>query len=304
MNIWQDDRLVWNEYCATFFGQNPNIIRDGCQPVRLEHEAGGERAIILIHGLSDSPWFLHDLAEFFHFELGYDVYLPLLAGHGLREPGNSMEKVTLGQWKKNIEFAIDFVFRRKKIRPLSIGGLSMGGAFSYYYGCTHDAINGDLFLFSAAFGLRDGFLAIEGRVKEFLLRTPVIRLWRESRDLIGENPYRYEYVSINSVKELVKLMVEIRKLNRSFSGEILFPRRVFSAFSEFDNVVSLKALENFFLVVGKKQLTDYRIHATEQVAHASLVLKKPIRGADSGILERENPLFGRMVEKIAAMAGL
>ncbi len=291
---------VWQEYSEAFCRNTRNEIREGCGPVRLEHVPGSERAIILIHGLSDSPWFLRGLAEFFHFRLGYDVYLPLLAGHGLKDPKKSMDTVSFEQWKENMEFAIDSVSRGHRDRLLSIGGLSMGGALSYYYGCTHTAIDGELFLFSAAFGLKDGFLGIEGRVKEFLLRTPVIRLLKKENNLIGKNPYRYEYVSVNSVRELVRLMAEIRKLNRIFSGSRSFPRSVFSAFSEFDDVVSLRALRTLICVVGGKQLTEFCIPATEKVDHASVVLKKPICGDNGVILEQENPLFNSMVEKIAA----
>lgn len=296
---------LWREYYEAFHSNTCNTrdeIREGCGPVRLEHAVGSRRAIILIHGLSDSPWFLRGLAEFFHFRLGYDVYLPLLAGHGLKDPKKSMDTVSLEQWKENIEFAIDSVSRKHKGRQLSVGGLSMGGALSYYFGCTHAAIDGELFLFSAAFGLKDGFLGVEGKVKELLLRTPVTRLLKEKNNLIGKNPYRYEYVSINSVKELVRLMDEIRKLNRVFVGSRPFPGSVFSAFSEFDDVVSLRALRTLISVVGGQHLTEFRIPAAEKVDHASLVLKDPICGDNAEILERENPLFEPMVEKIAAMS--
>ncbi|WP_457576871.1 alpha/beta hydrolase [Desulfomarina sp.] len=305
MKIWTEDIefVMWEEYCTVFYPHRLDEIREGCSPVRLEHATGSERAVILIHGLSDSPWFLRGLAAFFHFRLGYDVYLPLLAGHGLKDPEKSMDSVSLEQWKENVEFAINSVSGKYKGRQLSVGGLSMGGALSYYFGCTNDAIDGELFLFSAAFGLKDGFLGIEGRVKELLLRTPVTRLWKENKELTGKNPYRYEYVSINSVKELARLMDEIRKLNKFFSRSGSFPKPVFSAFSEFDDVVSLRALKNLISVVGGEQLTEFRIPAAEKVDHASLVLNKPICGASGKILEGENPLFEPMVESIAAMVG-
>ncbi|BCL62338.1 hypothetical protein DGMP_30310 [Desulfomarina profundi] len=296
--------VLWREYSEAFCRNTRDEIREGCGPVKLEHTPGSGRAIILVHGLSDSPWFLRGLATFFHLRLGYDVYLPLLAGHGLKDPGKSMDTVSLEQWKENMEFAIDFVSRKHKGRLLSIGGLSMGGALSYYYGSGHAAITGELFLFSAAFGLKDGFLGIEGRMKELLLRTPVTRLFEKKNNLIGKNPYRYEYVSINSVRELVRLMDEIRKLNRLFSESRSFPKSVFSAFSEFDDVVSLRALKTLISVVGKQQLTEFRIPATEKVEHASLVLENPICGDNAAVLERENPLFESMVGKIAAMVRL
>ena len=82
---------------------------------------------VLVHGLTDSPWFLQFLASHFHNQLGYDVYLPLLHMHGLREP-HQMRGVSLGQWQENVRFAIHTAAGRS--RHVAVGGLSTGGALS------------------------------------------------------------------------------------------------------------------------------------------------------------------------------
>ena len=86
---------------AYFSGET---IRDGCHARKLVHGVEAEKAIVLVHGLSDSPYFLSAVGEFFHFELGYDVYLPLLYGHGLKNP-DGVQKASLEEWKKNVRFA-------------------------------------------------------------------------------------------------------------------------------------------------------------------------------------------------------
>jgi esterase/lipase len=48
---------------------------------------------VLIHGLTDSPYFMTAIGEYFFGNLGYNVYLPLLQCHGLKEPKGVVLKV-------------------------------------------------------------------------------------------------------------------------------------------------------------------------------------------------------------------
>jgi len=159
-----EDKTIWHEYYAEFPYFSEQAVRAGCQPRKMEHATRGKKAIVLVHGLSDSPHFVRAIGEFFHFKLGYDVYLPLLQGHGLKIPGG-MKGVSLRAWKENVEFAIGAALTSEN--SLSIGGLSMGGALSFCMSVTHPAVSGDLYLFSAAFGLPEGWLGFSGRIKEF-----------------------------------------------------------------------------------------------------------------------------------------
>jgi esterase/lipase len=247
--------------------------------------------------LSDSPHFLRAIGEFFHLKLGYDVYLPLLQGHGLKKP-DGMDGVSLQTWKKNVEFAIDTAAISEK--SLSIGGLSTGGALSFYMGATHPAITGDLYLFSAALGLYDGRLGIIGRVLEFLLRTPFTRLTGNTKmQLIGPNPYRYASVSINSAKELSRLIREINGLIHSFKLNRNFKKRIFSVSSEYDNVISLRAINRLRQITEKDDFVQYSIRKSLKVDHACVVLKDPIYTAGARLgeppLEKANPEFPQIM---------
>ncbi len=81
-----EEKTIWREYYAEFPCFSDGAVRGGCQPRKMEHDIRAEKAIVLVHGLSDSPHFLRAVGEFFHFKLGYDVYLPLLQGHGSSLP--------------------------------------------------------------------------------------------------------------------------------------------------------------------------------------------------------------------------
>ena len=292
-----EDRTIWHEYYTEFPSFSDGAVRDGCQPRKMEYGTRAEKAIVLVHGLSDSPHFLRAIGEFFHFKLGYDVYLPLLQGHGLRKP-DAMNGVSLQTWKKNVEFAIDSAGTSEN--SLSIGGLSMGGALSFYMGATHPAITGDLYLFSAALGLYDGGLGIVGRILEFLLRTPFTRLTGNTKmPLIGPNPYRYSSISVNSAKELSSLIREINGLIRSFKLNKNFKKRIFSVSSEYDNVISLRAISGLRQITEKDHLVQYTIRKSLKVDHACVVLKDPIYAAGARLgeppLEKANPEFPQIM---------
>lgn len=81
--------------------------------------------VLLLHGLTDSPYYLKDIAKSLYFD-GYDVYVPLLSGHGIDD--KSMGHINYEQWlseSKNIihDLTIDG-------HPLILGGFSNGGLLS------------------------------------------------------------------------------------------------------------------------------------------------------------------------------
>ena len=294
------DTTAWPEYYDEFPCFSEKLIRKGCQPKKLEYTTSADKAIVLVHGLSDSPYYLGAIAEFFHFELGYDVYLPLLQGHGLINPGN-MEGVALQEWKKNVRFAIRSAALPDRLPAL--GGLSTGGALSLYMACTETAVNRDIYLFSAALGLKDGWLGIGGSVKEFLLQTTLAGLIGNIKvELIGPNPYRYGYVSLNGAKQLAHLIGEINEKIRSFPSGDCFAKRIFSVSTEYDDVVSLRAINDLGKITRQGDFVQYVIAKEKRVEHAAIVLKDPVyandRGADDHPLEDANVDFSAMMAAV------
>ncbi|MBW1637235.1 MAG: hypothetical protein JRJ68_13300 [Deltaproteobacteria bacterium] len=290
---------MWSEYYSEFPYFSEELIRDGCHPRKMVHEVAAEKAIVLVHGLSDSPYFLSAVGDFFHFELSYDVYLPLLYGHGLKDPDGA-RGASLEEWKKNVRFAIHTAAGSGRF--LSVGGLSTGGTLSLYMGCNDPLVTGDVYLFAAALGLKEGWLGIAGSVKEFLLRLPLILPANNRAPLIGSNPYRYDYVSLNGARELIHLIVELGGVIESAISGGHFPQHIFSVSTEYDDVVSLKAIDKLREVAEPGNFSQYIIPENLQVEHASIVLEDPIFAIDAEAgdspLEKANPEFFEMMEAI------
>ncbi|HHE07848.1 MAG TPA: hypothetical protein ENL01_02950 [Chlorobaculum parvum] len=173
----------WLGYYERFAYFSPQNVRDGCYPRILEHSGPVEKASVLVHGLSDSPWFMTAIGDYFFHHLGYNVYLPLLHCHGLKEP-NGMEEAELEEWKSNTSFAINAA--AAKAGEISIGGLSTGGALSFYMAAINPKIQGALYLFSAALDLAGGPFGLIGEIKEKLLLTFLADLLDFNSPLIGD----------------------------------------------------------------------------------------------------------------------
>jgi len=290
---------LWPEYSQAFPEFSDATVRTGCEPRRLLHSTTTGKAIVLVHGLTDSPYFMSALADYFFAVLGYDVYMPLLQCHGLKEP-NGMAGVSLAEWKRNVDFALDEAAGRSG--KVSIGGLSTGGALSFYMSCTCKKVTGDLYLFSAALGLAPVMQVIPGWLQEWLLRIPLITLFDNGKPLIGENPYRYERVSLNCARELAFLIKENKRLRSSFSTQNLFGKRIFAVTTEFDIVVNVSAVKSLKEIVDGGNFVVFNIEKKAQVEHACVVLQEPVYAIDAQPsdppLEKANPYFTDMIEQM------
>ena len=286
----------WLGYYERFSYFSPKKVRDGCHPRVMEHLESPEKAIVLVHGLTDSPYFMTAIGDYFFKNLGYNVYMPLLHGHGLKKP-KGMEGVELEEWKANVNFAIKSAASHSG--QISVGGLSTGGALSFYMAATKPKINGALYLFSAALDLAGGPLGLIGEIKERLLRTFLADVLDNQKPLIGDNPYRYNHIDMDGAQELARLIKETDTIIDGFNQKDPFPKRVFAAHSECDTTADISGIEALQKVSVPGRFNFFRIPEHLGVSHASLVLKDPISKRGK-ILEKANPQFEEMMEAIAA----
>jgi alpha-beta hydrolase superfamily lysophospholipase len=112
--------------------------------------------VLLLHGLTDSPYSVRAAAEAFH-RRGYYVLAPRLPGHGTTP--SSLATATWRDWVPIVRVAAEHV--RSVVGPdgeFLLGGYSNGGALAIHH--TLDALAGDgaelpdrLYLFSPAVGV-------------------------------------------------------------------------------------------------------------------------------------------------------
>ena len=296
MSASETREYEWAAYYARFNYFSSNKVRPGCYPRVMEHPDPTEKSIVLVHGLTDSPYFMTAIAEFFFGELGYNVYLPLLHCHGLKEP-RGMEDVKLDEWKVNVSFAIKTA--AAKSQTVSIGGLSTGGTLSLFMAATRPRIGGALYLFSAALGLAGGPFDLLGKIKQILLKSQLAAdILDSSKPLIGENPYRYGHMDMDGARELARLIKETDDILDDFNQKTPFPNRVFAAHSEADATAAIANIKDLESRSGPGRFEFYRIPKEREVSHASLVLLDSIPPGAAEPLESANPCFHEMMEAI------
>ncbi|HAV44205.1 MAG TPA: esterase, partial [Halomonas sp.] len=71
-------------------------IADLISPFELK-QADSRKAVLLIHGLTDSPFTYHDLAQVY-YQQGYTVRTILLPGHGTAAA--ALQEVDADDWRK------------------------------------------------------------------------------------------------------------------------------------------------------------------------------------------------------------
>ncbi|WP_373542756.1 alpha/beta hydrolase [Chamaesiphon sp.] len=287
----------WDDYYTDYFYKQKSEVRDRCHPQIFKYDDGQPRnAIVLVHGLTDSPYFMRDIGEYFCTEMGFDVYIPLLRAHGLKEP-EDMKDASLIEWRKDVRFAVDVAKESKG--KVSIGGLSTGGTLSVEMALTNtQSIDGGVFLFSAALGLASH----AGNLAKIFLRTPLAKFFdyiddsNLTNDSPSGNPYRYSKMDIGAAAKLSELMKEIDGLTNN--NVLIQP--LFAAHSEADTTANIDEIEE--LVNRSKKAEMFRIGKNFAVPHASIVLKSPVLSFNNSPLEPSNPFFDKMTKSLHTFA--
>ena len=223
--------------------------------------------VILVHGLTDSPYYMDAIGRRFH-AAGATVVFPLLPGHGLLEPDKAMEDDELAKkWKATVDSAVDIAHRLGE--RVSIGGLSTGGALAVNKALRDPAtINGGVFLFSAALDV--------GTLNQFLgggvLLAPIYARNKDG-DYRGTapNPYKYPKFSQFGGMQLTR----VTKENKALLEEDGFTQPTFAVHSIHDTAALIKGIGALFRA-HKGTAISIVLAQNPPVAHASVVLEEDI----------------------------
>jgi len=260
-------------------------LREDNYPNILYHGHKTDHVIVLIHGFTDSPYYMKDIAELFYLQ-GANVILPLLPGHGLSSTDDALKKLQdFGldkKWKEEVDTIVEIA--QMIGTNVSIGGLSTGGALSVNKVLRDSQqINGGIFLFSAALSV--------GKKNESAKKCPIIQplvmLYESSRFFIkklfgqihnDEDPYKYSFFSKVGALELVDIINENNKLLNQEGTVITQP--IFAAHSDSDETAKKEGIVNLLSHKFDTNICSDResfyIEKDLKVEHANLVLKNDI----------------------------
>lgn len=185
---------------------------------------------LLIHGLNDSTYVWHDMAQALSAR-GFDVRAILLSGHG-SHPGQLLD-LSYSQWLSE---------SRQHLRlwntdntPIYLGGFSMGGVIATILALENPEIAG-LLLFSPAFHSR----------LNSLLRWSWLYAWYKpwmfGGLIIEDNPVKYNSIPINSGTQYYR----ITEYLKDYWGERTLSMPVLVVASINDSVVDVEYTRNLF----------------------------------------------------------
>ena len=216
-------------------------IIDGNSPFEFEpvgrYPAGKKkpyrRGVLLIHGLTDSPYFMRHLAVFFQ-ENGFRVMTVLLPGHGTR-PGDLLE-VRWQEWAKTVAYGTDRL--AAEVDEVYLAGFSAGGTLSVYHGLCDGRVCG-LFLFAPA-------LRISPKAAWANLHKPYSWLVPSAKwvsILPDRDIYKYESFPKNAAAQMYALTQEVN------AQELLHKPNlpIFTAASADDTTANTSATLNFMM---------------------------------------------------------
>ncbi|MHC5002124.1 MAG: alpha/beta hydrolase [Planctomycetota bacterium] len=186
----------------------------------IERRADEPRAgVLLLHGLSDSPYSMRTLAEAMHAR-GATVLCLRLPGHGTAPSG--LVHVEWEDWAAAIVLAMRHLDQVTGDRPLYIAGYSNGGALAVEYALSAladdelPAIDG-LLLLSPQIGVTK--LAVLAAWQERL--GHVLGLEKLSWNSIGVefDPFKYESFALNAGKQSHRITTTIQSHVAALSAE-------------------------------------------------------------------------------------
>ncbi len=204
------------------------------------------KGIVLIHGLSDSPYFLRPVARYFQ-KRGFLVYGLLLPGHGT-VPGDLLS-VNYKEWIEATEYAMNRL--RKQAREVYIGGFSMGGTLSVEYALRHDDVRG-LVLFSPGMGLNSNIVFL----------TPILRhvmKWESTQPDVDYT--KYQSFAMNAAAQMYRLLKRLDRLMNKEGKRLAMP--VFAAQSIDDRTVNAVSTIEVFNNYFTSPLNRFILYTTE-----------------------------------------
>ena len=174
--------------------------------------------VLLVHGLTDSPYHLRAVGQIFAAQ-GYYVICLRLPGHGTA-PG-ALVAVRHADWSRAVAFAAEMVLQKLRENGggrFAVGGFSTGGALTLQY--TLQAIRDNrtvpdqLFLFSPAIAVTPvAFLANWHKLVAWL---PFYEKFRWTDITREDDPFKYKSFPKNAADQIHLLT----KANRSLAQEV------------------------------------------------------------------------------------
>lgn len=216
----------WLRKNRMFISENPEQELSNIMPFEYIPSKATNKGVLLVHGLSDTPFSFIDIAESL-VQKGYHVRAVLLTGHGSK-PGDLL-LADSKQWHDLVQYHVELM--SQEVDELWLGGFSTGANLVTSEAYDNPDVEG-LLLFSPAFKPKSNFIRFSSFVSNFID-------WFERVE--ETNPVQYESLTFKGAAAYYDTSVIVKnKLANEFS------KPVFLVLAEQDSVIDTSyVLETF-----------------------------------------------------------
>lgn len=269
----------------------PNVV-NLIAPYQLTHK-NNNKVVLLIHGLTDTPYHFHNLSLKF-YEMGFDVRTLLLPGHGTT--ASELSKISYKDWQLATNYIIEN--SKKDYEEILLGGFSTGGALIFDYLKNNekdDKIKAALF-----WSLGSEAKSSSAKYTPYLNYLPFLTWVDKSADI---DFAKYESFPLNAAAQFYNLSKNVMSLlNEPLSDAFNIP--FYAVSSDVDNTInsdtSYKLFAKWQLKNNAKNSLLTRYKPRDKINTPSVLCvklancKTVIDISHTGITNSyQNPLYGK-----------
>lgn len=199
----------WLEENREFLTDDKDLELKINSPYELKPEKSNGKAVLLVHGLGDSPWYVRDIADSLA-EKGWLVRAVLLPGHGSRP--EDMLEVDFKDWQGCVAHHAGLL--SQECDDVWLAGFSTGGNLVTSYALDNDYIDG-LMLFVP------GFLCKSKQIHLTPMARKVVKWFNKGSR--KDNIFRYDSTTFQEVYLYYKSMRDVLKRlkNKKYSKPVI-----------------------------------------------------------------------------------
>ena len=223
-----------------FHADSPLTVLDYIAPIAWQSEdfyrcdEKDKRGVLLIHGLSDSPFLLRDIAMHLQQQSCVLVRSLLLPGHGTI-PGDLLA-VDFDHWRATVSYGVE----QMPVAHLYVAGYSTGAALAldYYLNNPNQKVRGFILL-SPALGINNKLIGLVDIIGPLNGLFPQLKWWKLRDDV---DVFKYESFPVNAAKQVSDLIQRVQQ--KAAVQTLNVP--MLMVLSEDDSTVDPKAAVDFF----------------------------------------------------------
>ncbi len=218
----------WMQHSRDYISTDYNKELVMNMPFELGDKQKSSKAILLVHGLGDSPYSFSDLATSFQKQ-GFYVQTLLLPGHGSKP--QDLMLPSYSDWQSTVDHYANLL--KQDFDNVWLGGFSTGANLATIHAIEQEGISG-LMLFSP--GFQSQAVAIEGLAS-------FVSLFFDGFEAEEENLVKYTSAPINGAIAYSESATKVRDLLRHTG--VAIPTLI--AISEADSILDSDAIKDLYL---------------------------------------------------------